>query len=188
MAAASWMRIASRGGVSYRRIISATEAPRAFSPIFAAVPSPPPLYSTRIFPATDRSFCLSPRPHDAATTTALLLSPPPPSIFSNARFFFSMALRSDCFLSSVKDNKSHGTEKNRDSLRELNSLIGYWDIFLRSFFLRISIFRSFLFEEELIKCWTIFISIISVVEGALKLKLRRGIIYVNISLNDNVNY
>lgn len=76
-----------------------------------------------------------------------------------------MALRSDCFLSSVKDNKSHGTEKNRDSLRELNSLIGYWDIFLRSFFLRISIFRSFLFEEELIKCWTIFISIISVVEG-----------------------
>lgn len=108
--------------------------------------------------------------------------------FSNARFFFSMALRSDCFLSSVKDNKSHGTEKNRDSLRELNSLIGYWDIFLRSFFLRISIFRSFLFEEELIKCWTIFISIISVVEGALKLKLRRGIIYVNISLNDNVNY
>lgn len=83
--------------------------------------------------------------------------------FSNARFFFSMALRSDCFLSSVKDNKSHGTEKNRDSLRELNSLIGYWDIFLRSFFLRISIFRSFLFEEELIKYWTIFISIISVV-------------------------
>ena len=192
MAAASWMRIASRGGVSYRRIISATEAPRAFSPIFAAVPSPPPLYSTRIFPATDRSFCLSPRPHDAATTTALLFSLPclrsSTLFFSNARFFFSMALRSACFLSLVKDNKSHGTEKNRNSLRELNSLIGYWDIFLRSFFLRISIFRSFLFEEELIKCWTIFISIISVVEGALKLKLRRGIIYVNISLNDNVNY
>lgn len=186
------MRIASRGGVSYRRIISATEAPRAFSPIFAAVPSPPPLYSTRIFPATDRSFCLSPRPHDAATTTVLPLPlPPPPSIFHPFLLecsFFLLYGSTVRLFSLLGDNKSHGTEKNRDSLRELNSLIGYWDIFLRSFFLRISIFRSFLFEEELIKCWTIFISIISVVEGALKLKLRRGIIYVNISLNDNVNY
>lgn len=48
MAAASWMRIASRGGVSYRRIISATEARRAFSSIFAAVPSPS-LFISRVY-------------------------------------------------------------------------------------------------------------------------------------------
>lgn len=161
------MRIASRGGVSYRRIISATEARRAFSPIRRRSTSFS-LYFTRIFPATDRSFCLSPPPRDAATTTA-------PSAFDlldpfllECSFFlleslWFVTLWSDCFHSSMKNNKSHGIEKRmRERIRELNSLIGYRNIFCLSFFLSCYFYLFFFFfEEGLIKYWIIFISMIN---------------------------
>lgn len=99
------MRIASRGGVSYRRIISATEARRAFSPIRRRSTSFS-LYFTRIFPATDRSFCLSPL-RDAATTTApfrLRSSRPFSSrmlVFSSRISMARDSMVRDCFHSSM---------------------------------------------------------------------------------------
>lgn len=137
MAAASWMRIASRGGVSYRRIISATEARRAFSPIFAAVPSP---------------FLFIPRVYFLQRTDPFVYPPSPPRcsdndgprlrsstlFFSNARFFFSNLYGSwlygqIVFSPPVKNNKNPMERKRMGEFRELNSLIGYWDIFLCSF-------------------------------------------------------
>lgn len=103
MAAASWMRIASRGGVSYRRIISATEARRAFSPIFAAVPSPSLFISRVYFLQRTDPFVYPPSPRCSDNDG----SPPPPSIFHpfllECSFFlleslWLLTLRSDCFL------------------------------------------------------------------------------------------